>query len=421
MRNTPARAFSTSAVLVSARVLGIGARRAAYLAAGVLAAVLAFDLVRTAITQDWLGFDLRGTLWDPAVAIRAGRSPYPAPVVSEVDVGNPALYPPLLMFVVSPLTLLPWSVGLTLWIGVLVAAMGGSLYALGVRDVRCYALALVSLPFVNGLAWGNATLLLLPLVALAWRWRDHWLRSGVLVGLAIASKLFLWPLLFWLLGTRRYRAAGAAVLAAGAGIVLPWAAIGFNGLSSYADLLRVAEEVFAAHSYSVATMLSALGADAELASRGALALGLAIAAAALYVGRRGADAFSVSLAVLAAILGSPIAWEYYYALLLVPLAILSPRFSGLWVVLTLFYLTHRLPRPHLPASELEPGGTACCRPDDVPMASWVFNHAPAGLWPAAGHAALAVGLVAVLVVAGRSAARGQSSLTEAGVKTELSR
>jgi len=41
------------------------------------------------------------------------------------------------------------------------------------------------------------------------------------------------------------------------------------------------------------------------------------------------DEVSISLAVLAAILGSPIVWEYYYALLLVPLAIVRPRFSGL--------------------------------------------------------------------------------------------
>jgi hypothetical protein len=183
-----------------------------------------------------------------------------------------------------------------------------------------------------------------------------------------------------------------------AGVVLvPWAAIGFDGLTAYPDLLRVAERVYSSHSFSIATALAGLGLEAELASRLTLAVGVLIAALAFFAGRRGADEVSVALAVLAAILGSPIVWEYYYALLLVPLAIARPRFSGLWMMLPLMYVTHRLPRELLLETELDPGGTACCKPDDVPMASWVFNHAPPGQWPALGHMALALTIVGVAV------------------------
>ena len=212
----------------------------------------------------------------------------------------------------------------------------------------------------------------------------------------MASKLFAWPLLAWLVGTRRYRAAGAAAVATAAVILLPWAAIGFDGFTAYPDLLRVAEHLYATHSFSIATILAGLGLDPSVAGRGAVALGVAIAAIALYVGRRGAEEVSIALAVLAAILGSPIVWEYYYALLLVPLAIARPRFSGLWMVIPLFYVTHRLPRELLGASSLEPGGSAWPKLDDVPMASWVFNHAPPAEWPAIGHAALAVAVVVAI-------------------------
>ena len=41
-----------------------------------------------------IGFDFRGTLWDPAEAILAGRSPYPPPEAGAIDDGNPAVYPP---------------------------------------------------------------------------------------------------------------------------------------------------------------------------------------------------------------------------------------------------------------------------------------------------------------------------------------
>ena len=344
--------------------------------------------VRFGIREGVIGFDFEGTLWNAAVAIREGRSPYPAPIVAEVEVGNPVLYPPLLMLVVAPLTVLPWSIGLTVWTALLGIAVAGTLSILGVRDVRCYLVALVSLPTVSGLVFGNGTLLLVPLVALAWRWRDHWLRSGAVVGLAIGSKLFLWPLLVWLLATRRYRAFGAGIVATGASVLVPWSLIDFDGISAYPDLLRVAEVVYAVHSYSVATMLGALGTDTQVASRSALALGVAIGAMAFYAGRRGADSTSLSLAVLAAVLGSPIVWPYYYALLLVPVAIARPRFSALWAALGLFYAAELLPRSDFVA------GTACCRPPDVPLHVWLFNHSPPGLWPALGYAALGAALVA---------------------------
>ena len=369
-----------------------------YLVVFGIAALLAFDLTWKAVEDGWLGFDFNGTLWDPAVASREGRAPYPAPVVSEVDVGNPALYPPLLFLLVTPLTFLPWSLGLAVWIAILGAAVAAALYLLGVRDVRCYVVALISVPTVEGLLWTNATLLLLPLVALAWRWRSEWLRAGAVVGLALAAKLFLWPLVAWLVGTRRYRAAGAALGFGTAALFLPWAVIGFSGLRSYPDLLRVAEDVYAAHSFSTATMLSALGAGGSVATAATLGLGAGGALAALIVGRSGRDELALFIALLAAVLGSPIVWTYYYALLLIPLAIARPRFSALWLLPLALYVTRILPRPRLQTSEFDPGGSACCRPEDVPFVSWVSNHSPPGLWPALGHAAVALLLVVVLAL-----------------------
>lgn len=383
---------------VTVKGLGLAARDVSYVLVAVFALVWGLLYVRWGFSSGVIGFDFDGTLWQPAIEIREGRSPYPPPVFADVDVGNPALYPPLLMLAVTPLTFLPWSLGLALWTTILAAAVIASLYALDVRDIRCYAIALVSMPVVIGLVFANVTLLLVPLVALAWRWRDHWVRSGVIVGLAIASKIFLWPLFIWLLATRRYRSFAAAVIVGSAGVILPWALIGFDGFSSYLDLLRVAEEIYAAHSFSVATVLSALGGDPEFGSRVALGLGFAVAAAAFYAGRQRADGTSVSLAVLASILGSPIVWPYYHALLFIPIAIARVRFSVLWIVPTLFFVAERLPRARLYPDDLVPGGAACCRPDEVPIAIWLFNHATPGVWPAAGFAAVAVAVVAACSV-----------------------
>jgi Glycosyltransferase family 87 len=379
-----------------------------------LTVLYAWLFLRFGLREDVIGFDFEGTLWQPALDIRDGRSPYPAPVVDEVETGNPALYPPLLMLVALPFTFVPWSVALALWTAFLALGVAVTLAALGVRDFRCYVVGLLALPVVSGLVFGNGTLLLVPLVALAWRWRDRWVRAGVVVGLAVGAKLFLWPLLVWLLATRRYRALGAALVATVGSLLVPWAIIGFDGLRAYPDLLQVAEDVYAVHSYSLATLLSALGAGNELASRSVLALGVAVAAVAFYVGRRRADSASLSLAVLAAILGSPIVWPYYFALLLVPLAITRPRFSLLWAGFALYYLAELLPRPDLD------GPVPCCRPEETPFQVWLFNHSPPGLWPALGYASLAAVLTALSMAVMLRGREGASALSVRPPSSEAS-
>jgi hypothetical protein len=121
--------------------------------------------------------------------------------------------------IVAPLTLLPWSVGIAVWLVVSVLAATGALWLLGVRDSRVYAVALGSGPLLIGFIFGNVTLLLLFGLAAAWHWRDRPSISAPVVAALIVAKIFLWPLPIWLLVTRRVRAlayvVGYAVLAAG--------------------------------------------------------------------------------------------------------------------------------------------------------------------------------------------------------------
>ena len=349
------------------------------------------------ISVDAIGFDFDGTLWSPAIDIREGRSPFPRPQAVEVDVNNPAVYPPLLPMLVIPLTLLPVSVAVLLWAALLGGAVALALYALDVRDPRCYFAAFISAPIVTGVGLGNATMLLVPLIALAWRWRSRAIVCGSSLGLAIAAKLFLAPLLLWLLGTRRYRAAGVAVLTATLAVFLPWAVIGFDGLREYPDLLRLASETFGPHSTSLATILSALGAQTWVAIYAASVAGLTFGALSFVAGRRATDEASMAIAVMAAIFLSPIVWEYYYALVLIPLAVAWPRFSVAWIAMPLFCISSGLPRPMLSQSDIDVGGIACCPPDGVPDLFWASTHAPPGLWPALGHALIALALVTVIV------------------------
>jgi hypothetical protein len=370
-------------------------------------------MFRWGLASGAVGFDFKGTLWDPAMAIRDGRRFYPEPVLTAVDVANPALYPPIGPVLVAPLTLLPWSLGVTVWIAVLCLAVGVTLWALDVRDPRCYVLVGLAPPIAEGVLVANATILLLPLVALGWRWRDRLYRTGVVVGLAIAIKLFLWPLLFWLIGTRRYRAAAAAAVTLGALLLAPWAALGFEGLASYPELLRIASDIYGTQSASLTTLLAGLGVSEFVATRAPFLVGIVLAGASVVAGRRRADSFAYSVAVLAAILASPIAWSYYYALALIPVAIYRPRFSAVWLVAPLLFFIHLLPRPRVPPAALEPGGAACCRPDGVPALYWEATHAGPAVWPAAVYVAFAIGVGALAVRESKARSQQSSSTTPA--------
>ena len=189
--------------------------------------------------------------------------------------------------------------------------MAGALWLLGVRDWRCYVVALTSPVVLQGLIWGNLTLFLLLPVALAWRYRDRAVPAGLAVGAAIAAKVFVFPLLAWLLMTRRFRAAAVAAATAVALVLLPWAVIGFDGFTDYPALMRELQDVYAVRSASLASVFGGgLGVSAGTAVALATAVSLVLVVAAyLFVGVDGGDRRAFALVVAACLLASPIVWS----------------------------------------------------------------------------------------------------------------
>jgi hypothetical protein len=151
----------------------------------------------------------------------------------------------------------------------------------------------------------------------------------------VVAKLFLWPLWLWLIFTRRYAAAAisvaAGLLAAGAA----WAAIGLGGLREYPHLLARLTELTGVNSYSLYALLRACG----LPVGGTKLAVLAICALAAVAGsrKRRADDASLIAALGLALLLTPILWPHYLVLLLVPVALVRPRMSPLWLVPLLFW------------------------------------------------------------------------------------
>jgi alpha-1,2-mannosyltransferase len=280
-----------------------------------------------------------------------GRSPYVDPdvVVSE---GQPApyVYPPVLALLVAPMTLLPETAGGSavpgiLFTLILIACTLGALFALGVRDWRCYPVALLYPVTLENFEYGAIGPALALLVALGWRYRDHNAGVAAAVGVAVVLKVFLWPLVVWLAVTRRWKAAaGAAGTVVGLAL-LSWAVIGFRGLAEYPSLLRRLADVEAENSYSAFALLRVIDVP-ELAARG---ITMTACAGLLFLAWRAAhapddecgeqDRRSLTLALAAGFVLTPILWLHYLVLLVVPIGLARPRLSALWfapLALTLF-------------------------------------------------------------------------------------
>ena len=86
-----------------------------------------------------------------------------------------------------------------------------TLCVLEIRDVRCYAAALLWVPTISGVLLGNVSIPLAFALAVVWRYRDAVWPPAVALGLAVSAKLLLWPMFVWMLATRRLRTAALAV------------------------------------------------------------------------------------------------------------------------------------------------------------------------------------------------------------------
>jgi hypothetical protein len=193
---------------------------------------------------------------------------------------------------------------------------------------------------MNGVILGNLTLLLLLGVGIGWRYRNRPAIAGVAVGASIAAKLFLWPLIIWLLITRRFRAAAAAAVWAIGLVVVPWAFTGFRGFLEYPGLLHAVTEYYGPRSFSLVALGQGLGLGPASGALPWIAGAVILAAAAVKAAMHPEAERSVfALCVIAAVAASPLVWEYTAALLFVPVVIMWPRLGALatfavvvWVV-----------------------------------------------------------------------------------------
>jgi hypothetical protein len=289
--------------------------------------------------QDIIAIDFHHSFRPAAEAVLNGNSPYPPPVAESMAERDAFVYLPLGAFVFTPFVVLP-PLAADLVVTALMVLLGmAALRILGVRDWRCYGIALVSPAVFNAIQTANVTLPLLLALAAIWAHRHRAVLPGLVLALTLATKLFLWPVFVWLVATRRYRAAAASAATTAVLVGGGWALIGFAGLRDYPALLRVLAESLEHDSYTIFALASDLGAPHLLARGVGIAVGAATLLGCWILGRRGDEPRSFTLAILAALLFTPIIWLHYFALLLVPIAIVHKRLSLLWAMPLLWLFT----------------------------------------------------------------------------------
>ncbi len=227
----------------------------------------------------------------------------------------------------SPFTLPPHWLAVAMWTMVSAVALVTALRLVGCRDNLALTVALLSPPSLACLVSGNVSLLLMFAVAVMWAYRDRPWISGAALGLALAVKLWLWPLAAFLLFTRRWRALGVAACWV-AVAMLAWWLVSPETFDTYPERSEAIFEFFSVSAMGVVAALTNLGVGAAAAQGVATTLGLAVLAVAWRVRREG---WVFGGCVTAALLAAPLLWTHYYAVLFVPIAMLAPRLSWAWL------------------------------------------------------------------------------------------
>jgi hypothetical protein len=289
-------------------------------AAAVLLAILAIYVVGYLLQPSVDPVDFHVYL-DAAEEIAAGDSPYPE-----------FAYPPLSAIGAVPFTYVSGAVADFAVKALLMLGVLATLAVLGVRDWRCYALALLWPQMNAAVQTGNITIPLGLAAALVWRFRDRPAPAGWALGAAVAAKFVLWPLWVWMAAARRYAAAAWAIVAGAVVTLASWAVVDFGALVEYPTRLQQLSDDTAGKGYTLDTLVQDLGAGDTAARLFMSAVAVALLVAVVVTARRGNEPRAFVLAIGAALACSPILWLHYFALLLVPVAIVAPRLSWLWFV-----------------------------------------------------------------------------------------
>ncbi len=275
-----------------------------------------------AVAGDTLGYDYQAYV-TAAERVLRGQALYD-PTVNVAGPFAVYLYPPPFAVAFVPFALLPASAGLWLWIAGCVAITLAAVALLPVRlDVRWWVLLLAGLdwPVVYAIKLGQIAPFLLLLFALGWRSLGSDRVVGAVAAVGTLVKLQPALLFGWALLTRRVAVIGVGVLVAAVVVVVT---LPFVGLGAWTDFVgtigRVSAPVTTPHSVTLGAVAYQSGLSEGAANAVQVgALGVTVVAWAYACLRRAPEVGYVTTIVASQLL-SPLLWDHYAMLLLLPVA-----------------------------------------------------------------------------------------------------
>jgi alpha-1,2-mannosyltransferase len=297
----------------------------------VLPALFVGAILVVAVLSGTVAVDGANNYLPAAHALMHGRSPYS---VADIPGGTVFASPPLAALIFVPLLVLPLKLAEFVMSFAMLACVLGAVRLLGVRDWRCYAATCLWLPTLFEFQTANLSGLLVLATAAVWRFRDRSPVAAVAAGSLVALKLYGWPVIVFLLVSRRIRATVGAVVVVVVAALLPWAAFAFRGLGGFPHLLNAVTHAEAREGYWIANLFSPVM-SWSVAQGLAYAVGLMLLVASARV-RDEQRKFVLCLGATLAL--TPIAWMHYFVVLAVVLAIRVPRFSAIWLLPTVLWL-----------------------------------------------------------------------------------
>ena len=160
---------------------------------GIVPIVAVIVMFQVGWSSDSLAIDFHNEIYPEAKLLLHGTNPFPGPA-ADLSRGSNYIWPPFVGYVVAPLTLLPAGGADIAAAALSLIAFVAALWIVGVRDWRVYGASLLWPPVVGEARTAHLTLVLCLLLAVAWRTRDRFPAVGITVGVALALKFFLWPL-----------------------------------------------------------------------------------------------------------------------------------------------------------------------------------------------------------------------------------
>ena len=277
-----------------------------------------------------LGYDTRAYL-DAARRLLDGQPLYDTSIEQAGGAGLYYYSPPFTLLAV-PFALLPAPLDVAGWTLAIVVAFGLGVAALPVSGtVRWLVVLLAGLswPFAYAVKLGQVGPILFLCFAIGWRWMDRPVRLGAAIAVGTIVKLQPAILFVWAALTRRWAAiwVGLAVMA-GAALVAT-AVCGFDSWGAWVTILRsISAPISTPHNFTPGAIAYRAGLDETAAGVLQLANVAIVLVLVAWSALRASPAVGYLTAATASQLLSPVLWDHYALLLLLPTAWLLDR--GQW-------------------------------------------------------------------------------------------